>query len=68
MIINVQGHREKLVKDLRRVAAEVEQGNFAFIACNDEGNPENVDEIQFNIDDGAFGLEDKPLAEVESDD
>lgn len=66
MIINVQGHPEKLVKELREVADKIAAGQFAFIACEDEGNPDNASEIQFIIDESAFGLEDKPLAEVEN--
>ena len=64
-IINVQGHKEHLATQLREAAAKVEAGEFAFIALDDEGGSA-PSEIQFTHDD-AYGLADKPLAEVEDE-
>ena len=43
----------------------MEAGEFAFIALDDEGGSA-PSEIQFTHDD-AYGLADKPLAEVEDE-
>jgi hypothetical protein len=61
MEINLNGHPEKIVKDLRAAADNIVADRHAMIEFTDDEGNEN--EITFTPDSGGFGLEDKLYAD-----
>lgn len=65
--IVVNGHREKLVKELRAAADAIAAGkNDAYIDVDidSDGNVTSNTSIEFTVDNEEFGLEDRPYVEI----
>lgn len=63
--IVVNGHPERLVKELRAAADAISQDCVAFIDVTvDNGNDISEVSLEFAPDTGEFGLEDKPYLEL----